>query len=150
MKKNMYWIVALVIVIGVAFYGGNLYGKNLSASSRKSGIGQGQFGNGAGRQGGARQGGMMGGGGLINGSVFSKDDKSITLTLPDGGSKIIFYSSTTTVGKMTQGAVADLATGEQVSVVGKTNDDGTVTAQSIQIRPLMPADATSGAPKSAK
>ncbi|MCX6733353.1 MAG: DUF5666 domain-containing protein [Candidatus Peregrinibacteria bacterium] len=144
MKKNLSWIVALVVVAGVAFYGGNLYGQNQAAAARKTA--QGQFGGGAGRRG-----GMGGNGaGLVSGSIFSKDDKSITVTLRDGSSKIIFYSPTTTVGKMAQGSASDLVTGEQVSVVGKTNDDGTVTAQSIQLRPPMPADATSIAPKSVK
>lgn len=135
MKKNLYWIVALVVVSGVAFYGGNLYGQNQAAAVRKTA--QGQFAGGAGRRG-----GMGGNGaGLVNGSIFSKDDKSITVTLRDGSSKIIFYSPATSVGKMAQGSANDLVAGEQVSVVGKTNDDGTVTAQSIQLRPPMPADA---------
>ncbi len=134
MQKNVQCIIALVVVAGVAFYGGNTYGQNQAAAARKGG--QIQFAGGAGRMGGIRQGGMGGnGGGFISGSILNKDDKSITLSLPAGGSKIIFYSPATTVGRMAQGTANDLVTGEQISVTGKTNDDGSVTAQSIQIRP---------------
>jgi hypothetical protein len=129
-------IVAVIVAIG-AFFGGMKYGQaktaraNTNGGMRQFGMGQGQrtgmgFGGG---QAGAR------GGGLIAGEILSKDDKSVTVKLMDGGSKIVFLSASTTISKFSQGAVTDLEVGNSISVQGKTNSDGTVTAQLIQLRP---------------
>lgn len=74
--------------------------------------------------------------GFANGEIIAKDEQSITVKLPDGGSKIIFFSETTAIRKMTDGVVADLAEGEQVVITGKQNSDGSITAESIQISPV--------------
>ena len=147
MKKNHYIaVLAIVIVVGGgAFYGGMQYGASKTKATQVAA--RGNFGGGAGANGGQRssQGGQNGGqrmagganvsGGFVNGSIISKDDKSITVKSQDGSSKIIFFSDSTTIGKATSGSVSDLATGQQVMVNGKANSDGTIAAQSIQIRP---------------
>jgi len=124
-KKNHIIISAIVLaaVAGGAFYGGMLFsqGKNK---------GPGNFsGNGGVSIRGNRQGGMTAG------EIISKDDKSVTIKLINGGSKIVFYSTTTEIGKFASGTIDDLAVGKSVSVNGSSNSDGSVTAQSIQIRP---------------
>jgi hypothetical protein len=123
-------IVILIIVGGASFYAGTIYSKQSSpATSGVNGSPSGFAGR-SGRTGGA-------GGGFISGTIISKDNSSITLQLPSstGGSKVIFYSSATQIGKMTTGTSDDLTTGTNVSITGTTNSDGSVTAQSIQIRP---------------
>ncbi|MCX6719749.1 MAG: DUF5666 domain-containing protein [Candidatus Staskawiczbacteria bacterium] len=128
MNKKTLIILAVVVILvvgGGAFYGGMVYGKNNPAPRQGA-----QLNNRA------RFGANGGGGNFISGDIISKDATSITLKLPNsGGSKIIFYSGTTQIGKFTSGTADDLATGTSISVTGTTNSDGSITAQNIQIRP---------------
>ncbi|MDO8582157.1 MAG: hypothetical protein Q7S16_04775, partial [bacterium] len=141
MKKIIPIVLGFIIVGGTAFYAGMRYDQSKSASARQA-RGQ-QFGGGTGNGGmrgaGASQAGVRGGsGGLVAGEILSKDDKSITVKLRDGGSKIVFLSGTTQVMKTGTGSVQDLAVGEQVTVMGSANTDGSVNAESVQIRPATP------------
>ena len=142
-KKIIFVVVGIIILAGV-FYGGMVYGKSQSLTQHANGFGlnmqnrTGQFGMSA-------RGNRMGGG-FVGGEIISKDDKSITVKImsndPNGtntttGSKIIFFDTSTTVSKTATGSLTDLAVGTQVSVQGTTNSDGSVTAKTIQIRPMI-------------
>lgn len=136
-KKTIATFVAIVGVIGAgAFYGGVKYGmsKNVFKGAAFS---QGQMGmrdgnnirNGKGQN---RQG--VSEGSFSGGEVISKDDKSITIKTRDGGSKIVYFSDSTSVGKELSGTFADLNVSQQVMINGKSNTDGSIAAQNIQIR----------------
>ncbi len=130
-QKHYIIIVALLIIVGGgAFYGGMKYGQSLTPARGQFGGRGGAGGNFPGRNFGA---GMS----AVTGQVVSKDDKSITVQGRDGSDKIVLYTATTTVGKTVSGSSSDLDQGQQVTAVGTTNSDGSVTAQSIQIRPAM-------------
>ncbi len=146
-------VVVLLVVAGAAFYGGMAYAKGGSRANGTYGAGaqarSGQFGagaTGAGRTG-TRAGGFGGAGtGGTFGQVIAKDDKSITLKLATGGSKIVFITPTTPVSKDTTGSLADVAVGTQVTVAGSANADGSVSAQSIRIGTPMMRGTTSVVP----
>lgn len=147
MKKQINLLVALIMVLvvgGGAFYGGMVYGQSHGASRA---MGPAGFANltpdqrqARGAQFGAGT-GARGAGGFSTGEVLSKDDKSFTLKLTDGGSKIIFFATSTSVMKSSAGSLADVVIGEQVSVNGTPNSDGSLNAQGVQIRPAMPVPA---------
>ncbi len=125
-----------VLVGGGAFYGGMRYAEAKSTSQRQQRFDQ----NGANIGGGFRgQGGT--GGGFVSGDIISKDNQSITIKTRDGSSKIVFFSDTTEVSKFVAGTSTDLAVGKTVTVMGKSNSDGSVTATSVQIRPNLPSPA---------
>jgi len=67
---------------------------------------------------------------------IAKDAASVTIKLRDGGSKIIFLSDQTPVLKSATGTSDDLTVGSNVTVSGKPNQDGSISAESIQIRPV--------------
>lgn len=132
MKNSQYAIIAVLVILigGGSFYGGTQYQKSKSSS----GIGrQGAFR--AGGPTGSAGGNRMAQGGFANGEIISTDDQGLTLKLTDGGSKIVFLSASTTIGKIDIGTKADLTQGLNVMVTGTTNQDGSITANSVQIRP---------------
>ena len=120
-------IIGIAIIASGAFYGGIKYDQNHTNANRAQ-FGQGLRGAGRGMAGGIR-------GGFTVGEIISKDATSLTVKLASGGSRIIFLTDKTPVGKSVQGSTADLTPGQQVMVTGSTSSDGSVTAESIQIRP---------------
>ena len=135
MKASIPFIAITIIAGGIGFYGGTKY----SSSSKD------QFGNFPnGMQQGIRQVGSIGtksgnimpkNEGLTMGTIISKDDKSITLDVKPNGSRIVFFSGTTKISKSAEGTVTDLTEGTSVMITGTPNSDGSITAQSIQVRP---------------
>lgn len=142
MKKILPVIGLLILVGGGSFYGGMKYADSKRAAAIGVRGGAANFRNVAG---GAARGTGAGGnvrGGSASGEILSKDNTSLTIKLRDGGSQIVFFSSSTQIMKSSAGTAADLKAGENVVVNGSANSDGSVTAQSIQLRPVM---ATSSA-----
>ncbi len=137
MNKLLTAVVAVAVLVGSgAFYGGMKYAQNQTPQmARQSGIAN----TGTAGQSGLRgaRSGMRSG--FSSGEIIAKDERSITVKLQDGGSKIVFLSGATRIGKSVDGAVADLANGVQVLVNGDTNSDGSINATTIQIRPNMPS-----------
>lgn len=136
MSKNIIIgaIVGVLIIGGGSFYAGT---KFAGGSDAPAGFPQGQGGQlrtGQNGQafGGARTGQGMSGG-ITTGQILSKDDTSITVKLPDGGSKIVFLTASTTITKSSAGSVNDLTVNENVVVNGAANSDGSINAQSIQL-----------------
>ena len=132
-KKIAMAVIALIVGGGLGFFGGMKYQQNKTAKMFSSRSGQfgGAGGLSAGRQG-AR--GSVAGMGFLNGQVISKDEKSLTIRLMNGGSQIVLLSPSTQYRKAVDGTDADIAVDSQVTVTGSSNSDGSLTAQSIQIR----------------
>ncbi len=125
-------VLGALVLGGISFYAGMQYEKiPLSPSSRRQNF----DGNRSPRVTGNAPGRNIGGGGFINGEVVSKDATGLTVKLRDGGSKIVFFSSSSTVGKMTEGTMEDITVGTDISINGAANPDGSITASTIQIRP---------------
>ena len=131
--KNKSLIVAvftLLIGIAVGFFGGMKYQESKVPAFR------GQFGNmpnlGVNSQ--ARNGAGFR---PVNGEVVSADEKTMTVKLTDGSSKIVILSDKTMVNKASDATKSDIAVGNKVAVFGTDNSDGSVTAQSVQINPVM-------------
>ncbi|HRH23372.1 MAG TPA: DUF5666 domain-containing protein [Candidatus Magasanikbacteria bacterium] len=136
MNKTVGILSVLVLCAGIGgFFGGMQYQKSKGVTQMPnfmSGGGTGMMQQGRmGQGGGAR---FTGGAGFTSGEILSKDESSMTVKLMDGGSKIVLFSASTTVMKATEVSKDELAVGEQVTVTGATNTDGTVSAQSVQVR----------------
>jgi hypothetical protein len=127
-KKIIVGIVGVAVASGL-FYGGIVYGKSRSSN-------RGQFAN-------AQFAGMRmisgrGGGndsGFVSGEIISKDVNGVTIKMLDGSTKIILIGEGVQVAKSTVGSVSDLVDGINISINGTPNSDGSITAQSVQIRP---------------
>src|SRR5438105_6391310 len=128
-------VVALLIGGGLGFYGGISYAKKQTSAAAADR--QGRFTQGG--QVGGRGGMSQAGGGFLAGEIVTKDDTSMTVKTQDGSSKIVFYGGSTTVMKTATGTPSDLHAGETVTIMGTANQDGSVSAQSIQLRPTMSA-----------
>ncbi len=148
--KNLNPIITVAVALvvgGLAFYGGIMYQKSKTPqfqTARNADGGNQRFGG---------QRGQGGSGGQffrpVIGDILSKDDKTITVKLMDGSSKIVFYTQATSITKTDTGNVNELTLGQKVGVFGMSNSDGSVTAQSIQINPIFgmrPSPSTTPTP----
>lgn len=146
-NKAFVAIVAVVVAVGVgagAFVlgmkmsGGQQAGVVPGPAGGQRGWAPGQPGQGSGRgmggpagppQGGFRSG--PDGGAFVGGKVISKDKDSVTVSLPQGGSKTVYLSKSTRFQMLSAGSAADISVGETITAVGNTGPDGSVTARAI-------------------
>lgn len=151
-NKNLLTTLAVaVLCLGTGFFAGTKYQptkKTAFVNQFNQRGGRDQQGAGSVRSGAQMPGGRAQGMRPVMGEITSSDGKSLTVKMIDGSSKIVILSSSTQINKAQVAKVEDLKTGEKVSVFGNTNPDGSVTAQNIQLNPLMPNQATpSASPK---
>lgn len=133
MKNNMIIIIVMVtLVVGAGgFFAGMKYQQSKNPAGRFGnfqGVRNGNFGPRGTSLPGGRQGLRP-----VSGEIISSDDKSITVKLQDGSSKIVLLTDITTINKSSEGTKPDLKTGEKVAVFGTENPDGSVTAQNVQL-----------------
>ncbi|HUD19286.1 MAG TPA: hypothetical protein VMR81_02515 [Patescibacteria group bacterium] len=140
MKNNTLIMIILVIVVAAGgFFAGMQYQKSKGSSyTRGAGL-FGQRGSGTNRSGGRP----------VSGDILSSDDKSVTVKLQDGSTKIVLVGASTSINKATTGSKSDLATGIRISAFGTDNGDGTFTATNIQVNPTfgMGSGSPSGTPQ---
>lgn len=137
-KKYLVHIVWLVIAI-VALGGGFFWGKASGTASRAAGF-AGAYSSST-----RRTAGVAAGGGLVTGQIATIESSSITLQLANGNSEVVFYSTSTPVSEPTMVSVNTLKVGTTIMVAGTSNSDGSLTAQTIQVRPAGTTNGKYGA-----
>jgi hypothetical protein len=134
MKKQIPIFIAVIIIVAAgSFFGGMKYD---AGKKTANGMAQ-RFGQLAGAQRGAG-GFRANGANLVNGEVLAKDDKSVTIKLNAGGSKIVFFTGATQFMRTATDTIDNLKVGDNVMANGSSNADGSLNAESIQMRPIMP------------
>ncbi len=141
MQKNNLIILTIVLVTlaGVGGFAGGMKYQQTKVRTFVGGM-MGQNGTFAGRTAQTGQNRMMGNRGSfrpVSGEIISSDDTSITVKLADGSSKIVMFSEKTEINKADTAQKSDLKVGTKVAVFGQDNSDGSVTAQSIQLNPIL-------------
>ncbi len=146
-KKSSKNLIITILVVGVvglgAFFAGMLFQKSQTQTSYSQYQGMRRFGQNTMM---GRQNGNRGFGGAVVGEIESIDNDSLTIKLPDGSSKIVNLSNSTTYSKTDNGSKTDLKAGMRVAAIGATNSDGSVTAQNIQINPMFRMNRLSPTP----
>jgi flagellar basal body-associated protein FliL len=133
-NKNLIITILVAVVVGAAgFFGGMQYQKSKLPVFNRQLMG-GRFDQ---RQNGQQQNGQNRTIRPISGEIISSDDKGITVKLQDSSSKIVLLTDTTIINKAEGATKDDLKVGEKVIVSGETNQDGSITAQNIQLNPAM-------------
>jgi len=120
--------LVLVAVLAVGVVGGVVIGQSTATAAGPGGMSQGQFPGTGGTTDGTAPTGM---GDFTSGTIVSVDGSTVVLELEDGSQVTVNTADDTTVTKTTDSTVSDLAAGEEVTVIGAADDDGTVTATSI-------------------
>jgi Domain of unknown function (DUF5666) len=129
-KQWVTLIVVAVVFAGGGFFGGMKYQQSKTPSFAARAGGPSGAAGFAGRRTGSGGSNM----GFANGQVLSADQNSITIKLQNGGSQNVVLAPSTTYRKAVDGTSSDVIVGSQVTVTGTTNSDGSLTAQSVQIR----------------
>ncbi len=139
MKKYLPIIIAIIVAGAIGFFIGKGSAAPSQAGTGTRGAYSGLRSGASSTIGGGRGAGLNGG--FTAGQIISQSGNSVTVKLSSGGSKIVIFSSSTEIMKSVSGTPSDLAIGDQITVSGSANSDGSVTAQTIQLRPAPPAGA---------
>ncbi len=154
MKNNIIITIVIAIIFGIfGFFIGTKYQSKKTSSFASSPFGNfsyGRFGN---RQNSNSQitnqlqnGNRRNGPQMVTGEILTQDDKSITVKMEDGSSKIIFITNSTILNKSSAATKTDLKVGEKVAIFGLENSDGSVTANNIQLNPIARQTVNGGTP----
>jgi hypothetical protein len=136
--------IAIIVVVGIAcFFGGMKYQSTKLPMFNRQAFGGPQGGPSGMR---SAMGGRAGANRPVSGEVISTDEKTVTVKMTDGSSKIVLISASTQINKASEATKTDITTGMKVAVFGQTNSDGSVTAQNIQLNPIMNMRGESGTP----
>jgi hypothetical protein len=131
MKNNnlIITVVAVVVVGAAGFFCGMQYQKTKRPQFANNQF-QRQMMNGQGQNS-----GRAGSGGIqpVSGEIIVVDDKTVTVKMQDGSSKIVILSDSTVINKTQEGSKADLKKGDRMTAFGKSNSDGSITAQNISL-----------------
>lgn len=137
MNKRVLIGLGILVLVILAAGGGFFAGTTIAQNRVRQSFFRGQFGGPEGQfqrpvrtpQPGQEGGGRPGGG--IMGTIKAVEGDTLVITTQEGETQV-HATDTTLVEKYMTVEVADLEVGEQVVVSGSQNDDGSVTARSIQ------------------
>jgi hypothetical protein len=129
-------LVLVILVAGGGFFAGTAVGQSRARQNLFQGRFGGQAGQGGQFQRPARtpqpgQGGGARFGNGIMGTIKSVEGDTLVVSTAEGDTQV-HATDTTLIEKYTAVGVEDLEIGERVIVSGSQNDDGSVTARSIQ------------------
>jgi len=134
-KQLPFFIVIAVILMVISFYSGRISAPKIEENNFNNYANQGGRlsnmsnvpGAGLSRSGGNKA-------NMLSGELISKDENNLTIKLPDGGSKIIFFSPTTVVSQLSTSTVDSLDIGQNIIANGTLNSDGSLSAFTIDSR----------------
>ncbi len=147
-------IIVGVVGAGLGFAGGTVYAKYSAQNNFRPMVGTNRPNGGdqnfrgtAGSNGKNTNGSAQGNtllqmrGGAVTGQVTAKDDKSLTIKLNDGSSRIVNLSDSTTYRISSESSLDKIEVGTVVATFGSANSDGSTTATSVEINHMMRGQA---------
>jgi len=144
MKNKQTHIISMaILIVAVAigsFFGGTKYQQNkLISNFRQQMVGGNNLPQGMGRNAinndSIKNRGQASGFRQNYGDIINIDEKTLTLKMADGSSKIVLLSDTTKINQSITAAKTDLVVGTKIMVNGETNSDGSITSRNIEINP---------------
>ncbi len=131
-NKNLIISCLVMLMVGVgSFFGGVKYQQKTLTSNRQSGDFPEM------RQKGERV--MLrpesnpAGEDVIMGEIINLDGELLSISLPNGGSKLMIVSANTLINKTVVGTLNDLVTGEYITAFGEVNAEGVIVPKSIYL-----------------
>lgn len=144
-QQSLIMTIVVAAVVGLAGAGlGYHFGMTQQSSNGQNQAQGSRTGRG---QGSGANGGQNRFGRGVMGQVTSVDNNTLTVKMPDGSSKIVVLSGTTSYEISTSSSKDAVTAGKTVRVIGNTNSDGSVTASYVMLNPQTFGPQGSGQPQ---
>jgi hypothetical protein len=133
-------VLAAVVIAAGSFYGGMVYGKGQAEATFPALDDGAGFGGRRGQQvspGAEADSGQFADrqGNMLFGEIQSIGTGELTVTDANGEQITVYVADTTLIQKQAEVTLADLEQGETVVISGNRDDDGNITARSLQVSP---------------